>query len=197
METPEETKRRIIKAAETRFSRYSYGKTTMAEIARDCEMSAANLYRFFPSKEDIAVEIGNQCMEIKERVMRNVLDRPGLSAGERLEGIIVENLRYTFDLLSKQRHLSDIVESICGSRMDVMNGYKQTQKSIIAGVLEEGNKSGEFDVEDAGATAELIMSATVKYCYPQIIEQEGLSLSQLEDQARSLIRVLTTGLVRR
>ncbi len=197
METPEETKSRIIKAAEIRFSRYSFGKTTMAEIAKDCEMSAANLYRFFESKEDIAVEIGNQCMEIKEKVMRNVLLRPGLSASDRLEGIVIENLRYTFELLSTQRPLSDIVESICGSRMDVMKGYKKTQRGIISGVLEEGTKSGEFDVEDAEATADLILSATIKYCYPQIIEHEGLSLPELESQARLMIQILTKGLVKR
>ncbi|HSG06598.1 MAG TPA: TetR/AcrR family transcriptional regulator, partial [Nitrospiria bacterium] len=138
MESPEETKRRIIKAAEARFSQYSFGKTTMAEIAKDCKMSAANLYRFFPSKEDIAVEIGNRCMASKEQIMRSVAERPGLSAGERLEAVVVENLRFTYDFLSKQRHLSDIVETICGSRGEVMKDYKKTQRDFFAGILEEG-----------------------------------------------------------
>ena len=197
METPEETKSRIVKSAENRFSSYSFGKTTMAEIAKDCQMSAANLYRFFESKEDIAVEIGNQCMEHKEKVMRNVMERPGLSAADRLEAIVIENLRYTYDLLSKQPHISEIVESICGGRMDVMQGYKKTTKDIFAGVLEEGNKSGEFKIEDTGRTAELILSATIKYCYPQIIQQEGLTLGELESEARSMIGILTNGLVKR
>ena len=197
METQEETKNRIIKAAENRFASYSFGKTTMAEIAKDCEMSAANLYRFFESKEDIAVEIGNQCMVVKERIMRNVMDRPGLSAGDRLEAIVIENLRFTYDLLSKQRHISEIVVSICGGRQDTMRGYKKKQKDILAGVLEEGNKSGEFEIPDTGLTAELIQSATIKYCYPQIIEHEGLTLGELEAEARSMIGVLTNGLVKR
>lgn len=197
METMEETKRRIIKSAENRFSSYSFGKTTMAEIAKDCQMSAANLYRFFESKEDIAVEIGNQCMEHKQKVMRNVMERPGLSAAARLEGIVIENLRYTFDLLSKQPHISEIVESICGGRMDVMKCYKKAMRDVVSDILDEGNKSGEFDIKDTGLTAELILSATIKYCYPQIIELEGLTLGELETEARLMIGVLTNGLVKR
>ncbi|GAV21360.1 bacterial regulatory proteins, TetR family [Mariprofundus micogutta] len=39
-------KERIVAAARQRFSHYGYGKTTMAEIASDCQMSVGNLYRF-------------------------------------------------------------------------------------------------------------------------------------------------------
>ncbi|MEQ8934638.1 MAG: helix-turn-helix domain-containing protein, partial [Amphiplicatus sp.] len=41
-------------AATKRFLHYGYGKTTMSEIASDCNMSTGNLYRYFPSKLDIA-----------------------------------------------------------------------------------------------------------------------------------------------
>ena len=46
---------RILAAAYARFQRFGFGKTTMAEIAGDCGMSAANLYRYFENKEDIGV----------------------------------------------------------------------------------------------------------------------------------------------
>ncbi len=46
-ETPRE---KIMEAAMARFSYYGFGKTTMAEIAKDCGMSAANIYRFFENK---------------------------------------------------------------------------------------------------------------------------------------------------
>ena len=44
----------ILDAASRRFLHYGYGKTTMSEIAKDCNMSTGNLYRYFPSKLDIA-----------------------------------------------------------------------------------------------------------------------------------------------
>ena len=41
---------KIVEAAKKRFSHFGYAKTTMAEVAADCEMSPGNLYRFFPGK---------------------------------------------------------------------------------------------------------------------------------------------------
>ena len=38
----------IVAAAKKRFSHFGYAKTTMAEVAADCDMSPGNLYRFFP-----------------------------------------------------------------------------------------------------------------------------------------------------
>ena len=49
-----DTREQILHAAMERIMHYGYAKTTMAEIARDCGMSAGNIYRFFASKIDIA-----------------------------------------------------------------------------------------------------------------------------------------------
>ena len=51
------THQKIIDAAKRRFMHYGYTKTTMAELASDCEMSPGNLYRYFPGKLDIAEAI--------------------------------------------------------------------------------------------------------------------------------------------
>ena len=53
------TRAQIILAAKERFLHYGYPKTTMAEVAADCNMSPGNLYRYFKGKLDIAIEIGN------------------------------------------------------------------------------------------------------------------------------------------
>ena len=50
LEEPKEKIRQVIlNKAFSRFGRYGFGKTTMAEIAKDCEMSPGNLYRYFKS----------------------------------------------------------------------------------------------------------------------------------------------------
>jgi len=193
----EETKEQIIKAAEARFSEYGHGKTTMAEIAKDCQMSAANLYRYFESKEDIAVEIGNHCTNKKQALLREIVQRQNVSVSERLETMIVEQLRYTYNLVSKQPHISEIVESICGTRTDVVNCYKEAQQGIWTELLTAGNESGEFDLADPEATSEMIQTATIKFCYPPLMLQEELSLEALEGQARGLARLIIRGLAKR
>ncbi len=57
MDEKSATRDRILQAAMTRIKHYGYGKTTMAEIAADCDMSPGNIYRFFEAKIDIAEAI--------------------------------------------------------------------------------------------------------------------------------------------
>ncbi len=50
----EESRReRILEAAERAFVRYGFHAATMQHVAEEAEMSAGNLYRYFPSKEAI------------------------------------------------------------------------------------------------------------------------------------------------
>src|SRR5579871_6902568 len=51
--SPEETRERILTAAEELFRRIGYYKTTVGDIAQALGMSSANIYRFFPSKNGI------------------------------------------------------------------------------------------------------------------------------------------------
>jgi AcrR family transcriptional regulator len=197
MQTQADVKHQIIEVAQARFSRYGFGKTTMAEIAKDCNMSPANLYRYFESKEDIAVEIGNQCLCSKEAVLREVLRSPGLSAGERFEAFVVATLHYVYNLFSEQPHLSEIVETICKPNLDSMKRHKEAYLNLLGHVLEEGNRRGEFDVPDIRATGEMIQNATLKFTYPPIMMQEGLSLEELESQARALSKLIVRGLAKR
>jgi AcrR family transcriptional regulator len=46
-----------VAAARARFQRYGYAKTSMQEIAADCGMSAANLYRYYDGKLAIGLAV--------------------------------------------------------------------------------------------------------------------------------------------
>ena len=47
----------ILAAAVNRFSNYGYNKTTMAEIAEDAGMSAANIYRYYKIKKKLLLHV--------------------------------------------------------------------------------------------------------------------------------------------
>jgi len=69
MESTEETRDRIMTAAMGRILQYGFNKTTMAEIAKDCNMSSANIYRFFESKGSIVAEMANGCFRDRENAL--------------------------------------------------------------------------------------------------------------------------------
>ena len=52
----------IVATAERLFRTLGYQKTTMADIAKELEMSSANVYRFFASKAELRDAVGRQLM---------------------------------------------------------------------------------------------------------------------------------------
>ena len=154
-ETKKDTKSVILSKSEDRFSYYEFNKTTMAEIAKDCDMSAANLYRYFENKEEIGVAVVEQCMNEKEKIFRNVVQMTELSAGETLEKFVIEELNYLCCQISEKTKISELVQFISTHRMDIVDAHCGKKKALIAEVMAKGNASGEFEIADIVAAAEL------------------------------------------
>lgn len=192
MKRHEEIKQSIIAAAMDRLQRYGYGKTTMAELASDCKMSAGNLYRYFMSKLDIAEEIARQSFIRTAEQLREVVRRPNVTAIERLRFFLMEQMAITFHELEKEQHWIEMAEIVARERPHVSNEGLARVRSLIAEILAMGNAAGEFDIDDVNFTAEMIQSATIKFRYPQLFS--SLDLDKLEREAAGVIDLLINGL---
>ena len=192
MKRHEEIKQSIIAAAMERLQRYGYGKTTMAELAADCKMSAGNLYRYFMSKLDIAEEIARQSFIRTAEQLREVVRRPNVTAIERLRFFLMEQMAITFHELEKEQHWIEMAEIVARERPHVSNEGLARVRSLIAEILAMGNATGEFDIDDVNFTAEMIQSATIKFRYPQLFS--SLDLDKLEREAAGVIDLLINGL---
>lgn len=192
METQEEIRQRIFAAADARFRQYGFNKTTMAEIAEDCGMSPANIYRFYSSKNEIVAEMATACFRKKEDALREILHAPGLSAAEKLEAFVLETMRITHARVSEQPKVKEVVDCICRDRVDLVSRHGEIKQSLIAEILAEGNRSGEFEVPDIVAAAETILQATV-------LAEDHLfvgkyPVAELERIVRGIVRLLIRGL---
>ncbi len=192
MKRHEEIKQSIIAAAMERLQRYGYGKTTMAELASDCKMSAGNLYRYFMSKLDIAEEIARQSFIRTAEQLREVVRRPNVTAVDRLRSFLLEQMAITFHELEKEQHWIEMAEIVARERPHVANEGLARVRSLIAEILAMGNATGEFDIDDVNFTAEMIQSATTKFRYPQLFS--SLDLPRLEREAAGVIDLLINGL---
>ncbi|NIS71966.1 MAG: TetR family transcriptional regulator, partial [Proteobacteria bacterium] len=148
MERALDTKKQILEASEKLFDYYGFQKTSMTDIARECHMSAANIYRFYESKDEILAEIANNLFRDTEKKLREVLRRSELSASEKLETFIVENLRHLDMICSCHAKIDEAVEYIKKKRPELFNRHVETKRSMVAEVLAEGNRGGEFEIED-------------------------------------------------
>ena len=98
---PDDTRARIMDAAEALFRRLGFAKTAVADIAAELKMSPANVYRFFPSKNAIIEAICQRCLGGCEERAWAVARSRG-SAVERTERLVLEILAY-----HKENHLTD------------------------------------------------------------------------------------------
>ena len=190
--TQAEIKNKILEAAHARFGQYGMGKTTMAEIASDCDMSVGNLYRYYENKTQIGIDCCLGCLAEKKALLREVLSRPNLTAGQRLEVFVLETLHYLHGQFSEQPRLFELVIFISTERKDLVGKHLKELQSLLTEILSEGNKTGEFDVPDVLTTSEMILAATMKFTAPHFMSL--FPLEQLEHEAKGVVQLLTRGL---
>ena len=195
MEKADESRKRILEASETLFNHYGFTKTTMAEIAKECGMSPANIYRFFESKEDIVAEMANRHFRRVENALREVVRRPGLAPADRLEAFFLGMLHQAHNLTCCNEKMSDAVGFIQHRRAGMVDRHWDVVQSLLAEIIADGNKSGEFDSPDVIDAAGAVLKATSLFQAPQCLVQ--LSLKDLEESVRKVVSLIVNGLRRR
>lgn len=194
-EMAEEVRERILAAAEERFRQFGYGKTTMAEIAGDCGMSAANLYRYFESKLDMAKVLTRRFLAKKEARLRMLPTRRELSAGARLEAFVLEVLHHVYQLWTEHPRINELIESIVLESPSMLQQHTEVMTGIIGDILLQGRDAGELEFEDAERTALVFLAGTKAFSAPFSIPcMEEQSLGEFEQLAREVVRLFLKGL---
>jgi len=190
--TAEEIKGLILEKAVERFIRYGFGKTTMVEIAKDCGMSAGNLYRYFESKFDIGVGVAQGYISKAEQTLSDVLQRPDLKPAQRLEAFVLEKLKFMHSHIVEQPNVQDLVNYILDERWDLVELHREVQNALMSEILSEGNRTGEFKVADVAQTANSIYAMTTKFRLPHFFR--NITFEELEQEAKDVVALMIRGL---
>ncbi|HEC19006.1 MAG TPA: TetR/AcrR family transcriptional regulator [Gammaproteobacteria bacterium] len=191
----EETRMTILAAASQRFTQFGYNKTTMAEIAEDCDMSAANLYRFFKNKLDIGANLACGCLSTELLETREIIQQKDRPAADRLHDVVLQILHYTHGQWANNPRMNEMVNAICDARMDIVDDYKRNQHDLMVELLEDGIRRGEFSIANVHDTAEAILSAITAFSMPLLMPLYSVEI--FEKRAKSVVRLLLNGLKKR
>lgn len=170
--TQPEVRSQILGVAEKLFRAYGYGKTTVADIARECAMSPANVYRFFESKAAVNEAITEVLLAESEQRGAAIL-KEQRSAADRLRMFLLE--MHSFAL---ERYLKDArVHELCAKAMEEQWGVIEAHilrcRAMVRSLIEEGMKSGEFAaVRDLDMAEVSVNNAMIPFCHPQIVAQQ-------------------------
>lgn len=187
-----DTRDQILHAAMERIKHYGYAKTTMAEIAKDCGMSAGNIYRFFASKIDIAEAMARK-LNMEIHAQNAALARSAGCAKGKLRRMLRDDLHTTFEKLDNDAKILEVAEVLAHERPTFANEEMAQERVYLVQILEQGIKEGVFaPMDNPNFIAEMIQSATMKYRYPQLWSR--LTLPQLERELHGVMDLILAGL---
>lgn len=191
------TREIILKAAMARFGHYGFNKTTMAEIAKDCDMSAANIYRHFDGKNDIIAVLATDLLRHQESRLRNIVTCKSSSSPEKLRNFFIESLVITKQYATEQPKMKEMVDFICQERFDLVRIHKKNKLEFVNIILQEGVASGEFIIADTAIlrTAEGIIDATVMFHTPLFIDM--YCTEKLESSCDKILDLLLAAITQR
>lgn len=159
----DETARSILEAASKRFLHYGYGKTTMSEIAGDCNMSSGNLYRYFPSKLDIAEAFVRQLRGEQILRLREVVNRPGLSTPEKLRTFFKTKLKLVYDRFHDRPKAYELSQEILKERLSFAEEWESAEALVICEILEGGEMTGDLAVCNRVRVARILQDAFFRF----------------------------------
>jgi AcrR family transcriptional regulator len=193
---PDNTRARIVEAAEALFRRLGYAKTAVADIAAELKMSPANVYRFFSSKNAIVEAICQRCLsEVEEQAW--AIARAKGPAADKLERLVVDILRYHKENLLTETRVNDIVLVAMENSWAAIRAHKETMRTIVEVILRDGVAAGEFEAVDPRQVSEQFMRATVSFCHPLLVGQGLQDGEDLEAAARGAVRFLVRAITPR
>lgn len=193
---PDDTRARIVDAAEALFRRLGYAKTAVADIAAELHMSPANVYRFFPSKNAIVEAICQRCLgEVESKAW--AVARSKAPSGARLERLILEVLAYHKENLLTEQRVNDIVLVALEHNWDAIRAHKDVMRTVVEVIVRDGIAAGELEAIEPRQVAEQFMRATVSFCHPLLVGQGLQDGEDLEAAARAAVRFLVRAITPR
>jgi len=186
---PDDTRARIMAAAEVLFRRLGFAKTAVADIAAELGMSPANVYRFFPSKNAIVEAICQRCLaEVEGRAWEVAHAKE--PAGARIERLILEILRFHQENHFTEPRVKDLVVAAIELSWDAIKAHKEVMRAAVEAILRDGIAAGEFEPVEPRETARLILCSLVGFTHPMIVGECLDEGQDLETGARASIRFI-------
>lgn len=190
---PKATSERIVGAAEQLFRTQGYNRATISTLAKGLEMSPANVYRFYRSKEDLRRAVFCRILDRGYSLTRQTAHQP-LAATVRMRRLLLLQHLMTLSLITEKNTMSDFV--MLGIHRDkvLVDAHITRLHRLFAVVIADGIIRGEFaDQADIGRAAMTILLATVKIWHPELlVRQHRLERSEI-DLVRFVLEALRSG----
>lgn len=177
----------IVEAANECFARYGYGKTTVADLAREIGFSKAYIYRFFESKQAIGEAICSSRLERVVAKTQEAIDE-GDSATDSFRRMFKTLTTLSVELFFHDRKIYDIAAHSAAEQWSSAIVYRERLRAMILDIVRLGRESGEFERKTPlDETGRAIYYAMMPFVDPLHLERNLDLLPDAQMEVASLI----------
>jgi AcrR family transcriptional regulator len=189
----------IVAEAARLFRDQGFAATSMNDVARRVGVSKPALYHHFASKEELFMAVATrEPLEAARRMQALANDR-GLSAAERLRGML--DCIYDNMILSDAGQMMPTIAETSAQFPELArrfrDGFIAAQQDAVTRIIADGVAAGEFKAENAAFACELtfgppMMMSIVRAMYGHLADTPPLDLAGAKARhLASLLRALT------
>jgi AcrR family transcriptional regulator len=156
VERDQTLRQQILDQALARVAEGGFASLTMQALAEDAGVATGSLYRHFRSKGELAAEVFAMASRREVAALASAFADPG-SPGERLAQGILQFAARAWH--SRQLAFALIAEPVEPEVDEQRLFYREAYADLFSGLLEEGVRSGDFQVEQLRLVATCLVGA--------------------------------------
>jgi AcrR family transcriptional regulator len=161
---PEERPQELLEAALAVFSQRGFRNTRLDDVAEAAGVTKGAIYHYFDTKEELLLSVIEHYQSLAFGRAEEALANRGLSASERIQQVVKKIFQPTGE--RKRLLLALLIRGIAHEVPRVHERWLRDGPmrlwALVAGLVEEGKKSGEFRKDaDGDVAARVLISGLV------------------------------------
>ena len=188
----DQTRLRILHKADELFHRLGFYKTTVADIARELEMSPANIYKFFSSKEALVQAVAEWNLSLFQEAIGEAL-KGGKSSSAKLKILATTIYQFHKNKFRSDHEMYRLMVAAHDEQWLCVLEFKAFLRCTLTDIIEEGIEAEEFSHLEASIEAEVLLDSLSWIINPLLMfELKNAQVTKrIDAQIRFFERALT------
>lgn len=191
----EATRAEIRLQAYELFAHYGFQNTNIGDIAKRCDMSPGNLYRFYRNKQAIGLAVIRDYFDLVENAMALAADAAGDDPEARIRAFIEVGIAHMAEKLERMPKIVELAEFLCedADGQALLNEHIAWKRGRIAADLARGAAAGTLKSDAPEADAATLLNALKAFWMPMTLARWN-EPETIIPELRAIVDIMFRGL---